>query len=269
MKRIITALTGGTVLALIGFAPVIAQASTAPGCALPTGFYVNDDETDRAPTPVAGGLQFSGNDLIHHATTGTLETLVHGSYVADPAPDQPSFFSVEVSGDGKYGTLRWNTTESYWEATSQGEQHHDTDPAALADAFPVHLSHHLMSFGVGYTNTPPGTVTTVVSGISFAGQKYDLTCVTTSPSPSASSSSASPSPSATVSHTASPSASTARPASTRPTPARSSSTPAAGGSLPITGPSVPLIVGAGAALLLAGFTALYLAHHRRKVRFTA
>jgi hypothetical protein len=223
---------------------------------MPTDWYPNEDEQDRAPTPVTAGLKFEGNDLIHHATSGNLDTLTHGTFAAAPAPDQPSFFSVEVSGaDGKYGTLRWNTQESSWEATSQGEQHHDTDPAALADVFPLHLSHHVVSFGVGYTANPPGTVTTVVSSVTFAGKTYDLTC---KPPVTAT---ASPSPSATH---ASPSASV-KPHITTPSPSRSA---VAAAGLPVTGPPTAWILIAAAALVSLGGLAIFLVRACQPPRFT-
>jgi hypothetical protein len=141
-------------------------------------WYQNPDETTRKPVQKPSGLEFSDTDLVHHKVYGlTVEHLHPGAYVAYPAPGQPSFFSVEVSGsDGKYGTLRWNRAAGYWEATSQGQQHHDTNPAALADAFPLHLSHTVVSFGVGFTANPPGTVTTLVRWVKFNRHLYWLGC---------------------------------------------------------------------------------------------
>lgn len=263
MKRtIITALTGGLVLAFIGFTPVISQASETNPTDVTTcnssGWHVNADETDRKPTPTAGGLVFSDSDLIHHATTGNLadETFAHGTYQAAPAPDQDSFFSVEVYATGeKYGTLRWNTAHSYWEATSQGQQHQDADPVALADSFPIHLSHTLVSFGIGYTANPPGQVPTTVTSVTFAGQTYDLTCVTASPTPKPTKTTSSPTPAPTSTRTAIPKPS-----------ASSTPTPVAGG-LPVTGPPIGLMVGGGLFVLAAGV--LLVVGTRRKNRFTA
>lgn len=257
MKRYLIAATvivGGLLI------PATAHAATdGPACTVPSGWYVNDDETDRVPTPVTGGLKFEGNDLIHHAADTTVETLTPGAFVADPAPDQISFFSVEVSGDGKYGTLRWNTTEQYWEATSQGLQLHDVNPAALADAFPIHLSHHVVSFGVGYTANPPGTMATTVSSVTFAGKTYDLTC---KPPVSASAS-----PSASTSHTASPTVSAKPSHTTGHTPDPSRSTPV--GALAITGAPVgPILFGGVGAVALGVLLAVF-ATRRRRTRFTA
>lgn len=267
--RMAAALFLAAALAALTLAGPASATTTTPGpsfetCANLAGWYVNPDETDRRPTATVDGLKFEGNDLIHHAAATTLEDLNHGTFAASPQPDQTSFFSVEVSGDGKYGTLRWNSAEGYWEATSQGEQHHDVSPVALADAFPIHLSHKVVSFGVGYTNTPPGTVATVVSSVSFSGKTYALTCApvvqTTSPAPHTSSTSPAP-------HSS----------STTPKPHNSSSTPAGavhtggpegegGSSLPVTGPSVGWIVGLGVLVLGTGAGLIFLSR-RRKVTF--
>jgi hypothetical protein len=170
----------------------VAQATTGHRtvrCGAPTGWYQNPDEASRKPVQKPIGMVFNDSDLIHHATSSTVENLHPGSYTAYPNPGQPSFFSVEVNGsDGKYGTLRWNPAQHYWEATSQGQQHHDANPAMLADAFPVHLSHHVISFGVGFTANPPGTVTTLVRSVAFAGRRYKLSyrpCTTPGPVPTA------------------------------------------------------------------------------------
>lgn len=253
-----------TIASQVAYATETTTGPSFTTCPNLAGFYVNPDETDRQPTATVAGLEFKGNDLIHHAAATTLEDLNHGTFSASPAPDQPSFFSVEVSGDGKYGTIRWNSVEGYWEATSQGEQHHDVSPVALAEAFPVHLSHKVVSFGVGYTATPPGTVTTVVSSVTFSGKTYSLTCVppvqTTSPAPHSSSTSPAP-------HSSS---STPKPhSSTSAAPGAVTTTgPGSGSSLPVTGAPVGLIVGGGLSLLVLG-VAFYFVARRRKVDFSA
>lgn len=232
-----------------------AYATTTAACPNLVGWSPNADElADRSPTSTPDGLEFSNTDLTHHAADLTLADLEPGTYAASPAPDQPSFFSVEVYATGeKYGTIRWNKAEGYWEATSQGEQHHDTDPVALADAFPVHLSHHVVSFGVGYTANPPGTVTTVVSSVTFQGHVYPLTCKveTTSPAPVVTTTSPAP-------HSSSTSATPVKPHTSS-----SSAAAGTGSSLPVTGPPVGLIIGGAVALLVLGGGALYLSRRRR------
>lgn len=245
-----------------------AYASTTPAvCPNLVGWSPNPDEVaDRSPVSKPEGLEFSNTDLTHHAAPSglTLADLKPGTYVASKTPDQPSFFSVEVSGDdGKYGTLRWNPslgTSGEWEATSQGQQHHDTDPAALADAFPIHLSHHVVRFGVGYTENPAGTVTTVVSSVTFQGVTYSLTCQpqTTSPAPVVTTTSPAPHQSST---SAAPHSSSAKPHT-------SSSAAAGGSSLPVTGPPVGLLVGGAVSLLILG-SAAYLVARRRRTTFQA
>lgn len=160
------------------------------------GWYVNPDEIDRKPTPVDGGLEFSGADLIHHAADLPLEDLKPGSFVASVAPDQPSFFSVEVRNgpDGAYGTLRWDLTTEKWVivigpgtgpalAVTDGT-FTDENPVALLTgkvtkwgAFDPATA-RVVSFGVGYTKNPPGTVTTVVTSVTFDETPYPLGCQT-------------------------------------------------------------------------------------------
>lgn len=240
-----------------------AYATTTPACPNLVGWAPNADElADRSPTSTPEGLEFSNTDLTHHAADLALADLTPGTYAASPAPDQPSFFSVEVYATGeKYGTLRWNKTESYWEATSQGEQHHDTDPVKLADAFPIHLSHHVVSFGVGYTANPAGTVTTVVSSVTFQGKVYPLTCQvqTTSPAPVVTTTSPAPHQSTSPA----PHSSSAKPHTSS-----SSAAAGTGSSLPVTGPPVGLIVGGAVALLILGGAA-YFVGRRRKTTFSA
>jgi hypothetical protein len=233
-------------------------------CSTVASFYVNSpDEGNRRPTTGEKGLTFSASDLIHHSTDTTLEKLTHGTFVAIPAPDQPSFFSVEVSGDGKYGTLRWNPslgTSGEWEATSQGQQYHDPDPATLADKFPIHLSHHVFSFGVGYTANPPGTVTTLVTSVTF-GDTYDLTCA---PKPTETATSK-PTATATATQTK-----TAKPSASHSSAAGAVGTGGgtSGGALAITGSSTwPLVGFAAAALALGG--GLFLLTRKRRAKFVA
>ncbi len=192
MKRITTALTGAAVAGLATlFAATPAQATepipVVSDCL--QGWYVNPDEGDRLPESTEDGLVFEPADLVHHQTDILLKDLEPGSYVADPAPDQPSFFSVEVRDDrDNYGTLRWNGT--VWSITigpggsATNGTFTDADPVLLltakrskwgSDVFNTDAT-HVVSFGVGYTQTPPGTVLTTVTEVTFAGQTYDLTC---------------------------------------------------------------------------------------------
>ena len=145
-----------------------------------TGWYTNPDEGDRLPEQMEGGFKFEDADLVHHAADLKLGDLEPGSFTASPQPDQPSFFSVEVRDEstGAYGTLRW--TGSTWTLTTNVDTFSHAEPAdfigtdtkwgELTDAARV------FSFGVGYTANPPGTVVTVVSSVTFAGNTYDLTC---------------------------------------------------------------------------------------------
>jgi LPXTG-motif cell wall-anchored protein len=258
MKKIaygLAALAAGLGAAL--FASPAHATPAAPSwqtCTNLDGWHVNDDEISRKPTPTTYGLKFEGNQLIHHAVTGDVEHLAYGSFVAHPSPDQPSFFSVEVYGsDGGYATLRWDVPSSKWVMVTGGQLYTNTSPAALVDMVTPHESHHVVSFGVGYTANSPGTVATVVSSVRFGGKTYDLTCR--------------PRPSHSASAPASPSSPTA-PAS--PTRGPGSPTPSHPGSLPVTGPGTSpwLYAGAGVTLLGAG-GGLVLASRRRRNRFEA
>ncbi|WP_213004722.1 LPXTG cell wall anchor domain-containing protein [Paractinoplanes toevensis] len=299
MRKIVTA----AVAALFGAAlaaPVAAYATTPPPrhevpCDMPAGWYVNPDEQDRLPQPIGSGVQFLGNDLMHHATSLDVADLTPGTFVANSVPDQPSFFSVEVMGaDGKYGTLRWNTTTSKWNVVTQGGFYENASPAALVDMPPIHLSHHVVSFGVGFTANPPSAGGTLVTSVTFRDVTYSLLCGggTSSPSASASAStstsasasvstsaSASASTSASTSASVSASASSRSPGGTSPSASASPSISAAGvvtttspvsssGALPTTGPAGwAFAVAAGA--LLAGGALVFVLARRRRTRFTA
>ena len=164
-------------------------------CGDNTSWYVNPDEWtkstaddgqgDRRPLAVSDGLVFSPADLIHHQVDFIVDSsLVAGTYVGNPAPDIADFFSIEVVNDDHtgYGTLRWDDTAKDWEVTKSGVTTASLDPAALLTG--LGLSLHARSFGVGYTNSPPGTVASLVSSISFRTTVYKLSCLTVSPSPS-------------------------------------------------------------------------------------
>ncbi len=241
-----------------------AGATPAPGtptfetCANLKGWYVNPDETSRRPTPTADGLKFEKNQLVHHGATGSIEGLKPGSYTlaaGSASPDQPSFFSVEVrNADGSgYATLRWNSTTDKWNMVASGQLFEHANPAELVKMTTPHKSSFLLSFGVGYTNSPPGTKTAVVKSVTFKGTNYPLTCP---PAPSQSGSA-----SASASKSASPSASASASAS-----ASSSAPVTAPASLPVTGSKVPLILGTGALLVAVGAGGVFLSR-RKRVRF--
>lgn len=263
IKRILAAATAALFGALVLAAPAAATpAPSASAAALCSGWYVNPDEGDRKPTQLDDGMRFEPADLIHRAADLSVADLQPGTYVATPAPDQPSFFSVEVRNpSGAYGTLRWNPTTSKWSITIGAGT--GPDGAATAGTFdnasPVALlagkvtkwgafapaTDTVVSFGVGYTKTPPGTVTTVVKSITFGGKAYALSC---KPAPSASASgSASAAPSGSSSATPPPVVVDAQ--------------------LPVTGVSAPLVAGAGGLLLLVGVAAVVVS--RRRLRFRA
>ncbi|WP_250030819.1 hypothetical protein [Paractinoplanes maris] len=142
------------------------------------GWFVNPDETTREPEPTAAGLKFTGPDLIHRTISGvTTDNITPGTFAASPAPDQPSFFSVEVDGGtpNTYGTLRWNTTTNKWNMVANGGTFYE-DASATAVVTAAGKSKTVVRFGVGYTQNPPGTVATTVSSVTFQGTTYPLTC---------------------------------------------------------------------------------------------
>lgn len=273
MKRILIAL-GLLVGATVGVTVATTASATPPPLPLCSGWYVNPDEAARAPEQLSDGLKFEPGDLVHRAVANLpVASLVPGTYAASPAPGQPSFFSVEVRNpSGAYGTLRWDPTASLWSITigaGTGPGGAATD-GTFTNANPVSLlagkvtkwgafspaTDVVVSFGVGFTANPPGTVTTKVTSVTFQGTTYPTLCLppTSSASASASSSSKPPSQSASASASSSKSASTS--ASVSATPSSSSTPPVVGagsGRLPTTGSSwVPWLIGSGVALLLVG-----------------
>ncbi len=253
MKKIMAALGAAALFGLALGSAASATPSTAPSAPalsfkacpnLDGKWYVNPDEEGRRPIVTAAGLKFEGNDLVHHGATGPVEGLNPGSFAASPAPDQPSFFSVEVrNGDGSgYATLRWNTTTSKWNMVVAGTFYENANAADLVKMTTPPRSSSLLSFGVGYTNSPPGTVDTTVSSVTFKGVKYDLTCK--------------PAPSQSASGSASAQTSASR--SVAPVPVAQEG-------LPVTGAPVPLILGSAAALLVVGVGAVWLSRRGRTV----
>jgi LPXTG-motif cell wall-anchored protein len=279
----VSAVVGIVATALV--IPAVGRAAVDPAnpCNV-QGWFVNPDEADREPARALGGFTFEGADLIHHDAPAGLTTaaLSSGDFTASPAPDQPSFFSVEVSGtDGGYATLRYNRLTHLWEVVTGGQFYADADPDKLVDLPPVKRSHTVVRFGVGYTKSPPGTVKTTVTAVSFQGKAFTFLCpspvdpspsqspsATLSPTPSASQTSPSPSGSSTATTSASPSSSVTRTPTS--SPSRASQTPLVpadagdSGRLPTTGASLPLFIAAGAALVVAGGLALFVARKRRR-----
>lgn len=177
-------------------------------CEETSGWYVNGDETNRKPEVTATGFKFEASDLIHREADLPLKDLVPGNYTlagGSLAPDQPSFFSVEVrNSSGAYGTLRWDKNAGLWRivigsGTTPGGVaatngiFSGADPLALLEgkvtkwgAFDPATA-KVVSFGIGYTLNPPGENPTTIKSVSFKGKDYTLVCVPpTSPSPSGS-----------------------------------------------------------------------------------
>ncbi|MES2211358.1 MAG: hypothetical protein V4515_14440 [Chloroflexota bacterium] len=233
--------------AAVSATPDPADLAVKSACA--SGWYVNPDEADRKPEALEAGFRFTGDDLVHHAATGTVADLAAGTFVAAPAPDQPSFFSVEVRNPDNtgYATLRWNAAASKWTMVTGGQAYENATAAGLVAMTTPPKSSALMSFGVGYTKNPPGTVAVTVSKVTFKGQAYDLTCApkpTTSSQSSAASASAKPSTSAST----------------------------AGATLPLTGASdnpVPWLIGAGLVLLVAGTAAVLSVRRASRIEYRA
>ncbi len=260
-----------------------AQAHEDDPCEIGDAWFVNPDEADRAPERTYDGFVFEPADLIHHvAPAGTpTATLSSGDYTASPAPDQPSFFSVEVVNDDGtgYATLRYNRSTHLWDMVVAGNLYSDANPDALVGKVTPPKSKKVVRFGVGYTKNPPGTKKVVVSNVSFQGKEYSFKCVkptsspTVSTSPSVSASptqtttpSSSSSPSTTATSTASPSSS----ATTGPSATSSQSPvpiPSVAGnddpSLPVTGPSLGAIILGALTAVALGIGAIFLTRRRR------
>lgn len=290
MTRRPTAALLGTVALTLGAAlaaPTATSAAETPSliaadpnpCGI-EGWYQNPDEGDRAPERTYDGFVFEATDLIHHAAPADLTTdeLSSGDFNASPAPDQPSFFSVEVNGtDGGYATLRYNRLTHLWDMVTGGILYSNADPDKLVDMPPVKRSHKVVSFGVGYTKNPPGVVKTTVTSIAFQGKVYTFKCLkptlTSSPTATPSTSTSptqSASPSTTVtpskSSTASPTASATRPSATAtatnpvPVPADNGSD----GELPTTGASLGGLILVGLGAMLVGGVAIFWFRKRKR-----
>lgn len=267
MKRIIATAVGVVVGALFlatgsALADDSAQTHIKSDCSA-SAFYVNtEDEVDRLPGDTEDGLVFDGSDLIHHETDVALADLNHGTFTASPAPDQNSFFSVEISDpDGAYGTLRWNMDTSMWDLTTNLDQFHKANPADYIGVDTkwgkITDKTRVFSFGVGYTANPPGTVKTTVSKITFGGKDYDLTCKPPVVTPSSSS------PAPTKKPTKKPGSGV----HTTPNPPQNGPSSETG-ALAVTGSSTGPMVAIGGVVILGGGLAIW-ASRRRKTRFTA
>jgi hypothetical protein len=259
-------LAAGTALALGQPASATPEGAVPIEAECAAGWYVNPDEANRAPEPTEDGFLFAASDLMHRQVDLPLADLEPGSYEASPAPDQPSFFSVEVrSASGAYGTLRWNPATAKWSITigaggaATAGQFEDASPVALLAGKVTKWgpfdpeTNRVISFGVGYTLNPPGMVDTLVTEVSFGGTDYSLACEpeeTASPSPTA----------------APTKAPTTRPASAAPT-----GTPA---TLPVTGSGgglnpLAILLPMGAALVLGGVGFVLMRRRRDNPTFTA
>jgi LPXTG-motif cell wall-anchored protein len=261
-KRIMALLALFGALFLAYAAPASATDDTtnvAANCSPLGTWFVNPDETDRKPTLSPDGLEFNGNQLVHHAANNqTLAQLsvISVGYVSNVAPDQPSFFSVEIRDpDGAYGTLRWVKADSEWSLTTNGATTEKANPTDFIGTMTkvngvlheITADTSVVTFGVGYTANPPGTVDVIVSSVTFSGVTYPLAskdCPEPTTSPS---SSASPSTSPSSSGQAGPVASS----TTAPT-------------LPVTGTPTGIFLVSGAAAVLVGGTALVIAGRRKR-----
>lgn len=244
------------------------------------GWYVNQDETADQPEPTEAGLKFENKDLIHHQVGGIdLADMdkVAGTFVASKpgkvlfkVETTAPYSTIITTADGKF----WSTAMTYDQEGGQGHpvaKYSDLVGKPTKPGKAQYTSASMVvTFGVGYAVTEGDTV---VSSITFHGTTYDLTChlaTTTKPNPGGSSSS-----------TGSPS--TTKPNTTAPHSSSSSSSPAGGavtgtsgtgsaadggGGLPVTGPSIGLLAG-GAALIIGTGAALLLAVRRRKMSFEA
>lgn len=166
-------------------------------------WYVNPDEGDRLPEQVEAGFLFQPADLVHHVAGFPLDDLgTGGAFTADPSPDDNFRFSVEIINADMtgYATLHWNPVTDKWfiggaDASLGQYTNEEADPETFIGKLgrfgEIKADSMVMSFGVGYTKNPPGTIETIVSSVIFAGVTYDLTCAlepvptaTLTPSPS-------------------------------------------------------------------------------------
>jgi LPXTG-motif cell wall-anchored protein len=243
------------------------------------GWYANPDEQEDLPTPTEAGLLFEGKDLIHHQTSplaladvktgGTFEATNAGKVVFKMETTNP-YSTIIQNQDGKFWSSRLAVdapggqnkpvsvvTDMIGSETKTGNPKYTNDT-------------HVVTFGVGYWVAEGDTV---VSSISFHGNKYPLTC---KPKPtSAPTTSASTSPPTSKPTTSSPTATkptTLAPTTNSPAPGfivgSAVGGAVSGPSLPVTGPSIGVVAAVGAAVLALGGALLVLTR-RRKAAFSA
>lgn len=258
-------------VALTGFGLTLATPASATedgpswsSCANLKNWAPNEDEQDRRPTPTVDGLQFEGNQLVHHPVAMDLKDVHPGTYAAAPAPSLDDFFSIEVYSTADphgYATLRYNATGPHvGEWNIGGTDYYDTDAVRLATGH--NRSTNVVSFGVGYVATPATGTRTVVSSVTFHGVTYPLTCKpdvkpsTSSSSPTPKPSTSSSKPHSSISHSTTAAAGAGSAGGTD------------GGALAITGVSTWQIVVASVGVLAFGGLLLMLGR-RRRTRFSA
>lgn len=213
----------------------------------------NEDEQDRRPTPTVDGLQFEGNQLVHHPVAMDLKDVHPGTYAATPAPSLVDFFSIEVYSPAAphgYATLRYEAVgpnAGQWNIG--GTNFYGTDAVQLV--LDHDRSTNVVSFGVGYVANPATGTKTIVSSVTFHGVTYPLTCK--------------PAPSKTpTSPTVKPSSSKSPGAGVHTIP----NPPQNGPALAVTGPD-GRVIGVGAAVLALLGAALLVIARRRKTHFRA
>lgn len=233
-------------------------------------WYVNPDEGDRLPEQIEAGLLFQPADLVHHVAGFPLDDLgTGGTFTVNPSPGENFRFSVEIINADKtgYATLHWNPLTDKWfiggaDASLDQYTNEEADPETFIGKLgrfgEIKADSVVMSFGVGYTKNPPGTIDTVVSSVTFAGVTYDLACAL-EPEPTATASS-SPSP-VVITTTTAPATTAATATTTAPATTTASLTTSATattatiglvGALPVTGPNTTMKVFLVLGILLLG-----------------
>lgn len=272
IKRIITTLVAGAVLALTG--ATAAHAATpwdvpvkdSATCPNATGWGVGEDEKNLIPTQVPEGFQFKDASLVHHLVEKdgglTLAEVRPGSFVADLVDGSMPLIKLETTSP--YTTINQTPDGKFWATAmtydQEGGQGHPVDTVAdLADkptkdgVPPLDAGTRVRTFGIGYANDNGNQA--VVRSLTFQGKTYALSCSpvteTTKPNPGNSTSApAGGHPQTTRPHTT---ASTSHPVAV----------PDAGPSLPVTGAPVALISITAAIVILAGFGLVMLTRRRR------
>ena len=158
----------------------------------------NEDEQDLRPDATAGGLKFTGKDLVHHklAAPMDLADVKAGSFVADGDADK---VVIKFETDTPYASIIQTPDGTFWSskipADQTGGQSHPVVNLVDLVGLPglpgktLTANTHVVTVGLGYW-TEAGS--TVVSSVKFHGVTYDLTC---KPKPGGSTSSATTKPS--------------------------------------------------------------------------